>query len=113
MFEQEKALAKRILAGLEDGRLDAAGTFRYVDEADPALIHLLFGWLRAWYPPGHGASDAVLGRLGDLCTRYPKAARLAKEGATDPIVEWFLDEHSYRDLRSGEFIDLVVEKLEG
>ncbi len=112
-FDHEKRVARRLLGALEDGTLNATDTFHIVGSADPTLIHFIFAWLRAWYPASHPAADAVLGRLGTLCTRYPKAARMAKEGAADALVEWFEESYSYRDLRAAEFIDLIVEKLEG
>ena len=112
-FELEKAAARRLLGALEDGTLGTTDTFRLVEEADPTLVYFVFAWLRAWYPPSHPASDGVLGRLGELCSRYPKAARIAKEGQGDAIVAWFEDAYGYRDLRAAEFVELVVEKLEG
>ena len=112
-FNKEKAAAQRLLGALEDGTLGAADTFFLVEEADPTLVYFIFTWLRAWYPPSHPAADAVLGRLGELCSRHPKAARIAKDGQKDAIVAWFEDAYGYRDFRAAEFIDLVVEKLEG
>jgi hypothetical protein len=38
---------------------------------------------------------------------------MAKDGKEDALVAWFEDDYAYRDLRAAEFIDLVVEKLEG
>ena len=112
-FKMEKAAAQRLLGALEDGKLGATDTFHLVEQADPTLVYFVFAWLRAQYPPSHPASDAVLGRMGELCSRYPKAARMAQDGKEDPIVEWFEDAYNYRDFRAVEFIDLVVEKLEG
>ena len=112
-FNAEKQAARRLLAAIEDGRLSTLDTFLLIEDADPALVHFIFAWLRAWYPPGHPAAEGVLGRLGDVVSRYPKAAALAAEGRRDPIVAWFDDAYSYRDFRSDEFVDLVVEKLEG
>ena len=112
-FNIEKAEARRLLGALEDGKLGARDTFNLVEKADPTLVYFVFTWLRAWYPPSHPASDAVLGRLGELCSRYPKAAKMAKDGKEDALVPWFEGSYGYRDLRAAEFIDLVVEKLEG
>jgi len=112
-FSIEKAEAQRLLGALEDAKLGASDTFRLVEKADPALVYFVFTWLRARYPSSHPASDAVLGRMGELCSRYPKAARMAQDGKEDPIVEWFEDAYNYRDFRAAEFIDMVVEKLEG
>jgi hypothetical protein len=112
-FNIEKAEARRLLGALEDGKLGATDTFQLVKKADPTLIYFVFAWLRARYPSSHPASDAVLGRMGELCSRYPKAARMAQDGKDDPLVEWFEDAYGYRDFRAAEFIELVVEKLEG
>ena len=112
-FNIEKAAARRLLGALEDGKLEAPDTFQLVEEADPTLVYFVFAWLRARYPSSHSASDGVLGRMSELCSRYPKAARMAQDGKEDPLVEWFEDAYGYRDFRAAEFIDLVVEKLEG
>lgn len=112
-FDMEKAAAQRLLSALEDGSLNARDTFYLVEDADPTLVYFIFSWLRAWYPPSHPAGDAVLGRIGELCTQHPRAARIAREGQGDAVVDWFEDAYTYRDFRSAEFIELVVEKLEG
>jgi len=39
--------------------------------------------------------------------------KMMKEGQADPVVEWFEDEHTYTQFRPREFIELIVEKLEG
>ena len=43
----------------------------------------------------------------------PSLAAQLEEGAEDAIVEWFEETYEYADLPAGQFIDLVVEKLEG
>lgn len=112
-FEHEKRSARRLLGAIEDGTLATAQTWHLVSEADPTLVYFIFSWIRAWYPAHHPAADGVLGRLTDLLTRYPAAAKRAREGASDPLVAWFEDTYAYRDLRAAEFVDLIVEKLEG
>lgn len=112
-FAPEKRAAHRILSALDQGPLDATHTIANIRDADPTLIYFLFTWLRATYPPSHPASDGVLGRLGELVSRYPEAVRIAKKGASDPIVQWFEDAYSYRDFLADDFVDLIVEKLEG
>ena len=111
-FEQEKRAALRILHAVENGGLTARATYDLVEDADPALIHLIFAWIRTHYPPHHPAAEGVLGRLVEVC-RFPKVAGLMREGASDPIVTWFEDTYEYRELDAQGFIDLVVEKLEG
>ncbi len=112
-FEAEKRAALSILGGIEDAKLSSGAIFDLVREADPTLVYFLFSWLRAHYPSSHSASDGVLGRLGELVTEYPKAARMAKSGESDSIVAWFEDGHSYRDYHADAFVELIVEKLEG
>ena len=111
-FEQIKQDAERILEGIEDYKLTTDQIHRLVVEADPTLVFFLFAWVRAHYPSSHPASDGVLGRLGALLTDHPDVARIAKAGGSDPVVAWFQESHSYRELQSREFIDLVVDKLE-
>ena len=111
-FEQLKRDAQRILEGLEDAKLNTDQTYHLVVEADPTLVFFLFAWLRANYPSTHSASDGVLGRLGELVTKYPTVARMARAGESDAVVAWFQDAYGYRDFRSREFLDLVVDKLE-
>ena len=36
-----------------------------------------------------------------------------REGKSDVIVNWFEEEHTYRDFTAEQFIALVIEKLEG
>lgn len=111
-FEYEKRTARRILAGIEDGRLSTYETYDLASDADPALMYLIFAWLRAQYPSSNSLSDGVLGRLGALCTEHPAIARKAKAGESDSVVAWFEESHRYRDHNADAFIDLIVEKLE-
>ena len=111
-FESEKRAARSILSAIEDGGVTPGQTFDRLRGADPALLHLIFAWLRARYPSSHPTSDGVQGRLAELCVQYPAAARIANKGQADPIVAWFEDGHSYRDFSAQDFVDLVVEKLE-
>ncbi len=112
MFEQENRAALRILEGIEAGTMSTADSLQLVEDADPALVYLVFTWLRHRYGPGDPASDAVLGRLGDVGKLGRVAAKM-RAGQADPVVKWFEDEHSYRDLGSREFVALIVDKLEG
>ena len=87
-------------------------SYRELRDADPALVHLIFRWLRKRYRD-HPAAEGVLGRLSALCSSHRDITRHAKGGEDDPVVGWFEGTHRYKDLESSEFIDLVVEKLEG
>jgi hypothetical protein len=111
-FDQEQKAALRILEGIEEGTMSAQDSAALVEDADPALIYLIFTWLRHHYKPDDPAGDAVLSRLLAISNR-PAVGKMVKEGQTDPVVEWFEDAYSYRKLGSKEFIELIVEKLEG
>jgi hypothetical protein len=110
-FVHEKRVAARLLDALENGSLPIEDIKPLAEEADPALLHLIIGWLRANYA-GHSAAEGVFGRVVDIC-RYPSVAKLAKEGESDSIASWFKETYDFRDLQADEFIELVVEKLEG
>ena len=112
-FEQERAAALRILEGIEEGTMSAADSFNLIDDADPALVYLIFTWIRARYGPSHPASDAVIGRLLAISNRYTAVPKKMKQGQADPVVEWFEDSYTYKDLNAKDFIALVVDKLEG
>jgi hypothetical protein len=111
-FERQQAAALRILEGIEEGTMSAADSFALVEEADPTLIYLLFTWLRRRYAD-HPNADAVIGRLVAVVDRDPLVGRMMKEGQKDPVVAWFEEEHSYTSLRAREFVELIVDKLEG
>lgn len=102
--------ALRILEGIEEGTMSASDSQVIVEEADPALVYLIFTWLRKRYKE-HTNSDAVIGRLVEVSNRG-NIAKQMNEGKTDPVSRWFEENYSYKDLEKKEFIDLVVDKLE-
>jgi hypothetical protein len=110
-LEQEQRAALRILEGIEEGTMSASDSLSLVEDADPALVYLIFTWLRKRYSD-HVNSDAVIGRLVAVSGRGSIAKKM-KEGQADPVVQWFEESYSYRDLPSKEFIELIIEKLEG
>jgi len=92
--------------------MSASDSLALVEDADPALIYLIFTWLRKRYAD-HPNADAVIGRLVEISSRGSIAAKM-KEGQSDPVVQWFEESYSYRKLDSKEeFIQLIIEKLEG
>ncbi len=98
---------------LENGSPSTDATRPLADDADPVLVYAMFAWLRAYYHPGHSASDGVLGRIVALCTASPAVARAARSAEKDPIVEWLEESFTWRDLDRDELVSLVVDKLEG
>jgi hypothetical protein len=112
-FDHETRIAKRLLDVVENGILSTADIRPLYEAADPALVYLIFAWLRVRYHAGHSASEGVLGRIVALCSASTKVTRMAREGEHDSIVTWFEETHDYRDFDRNDFISLVVEKLEG
>jgi len=112
-FDYEKRCATRLFDAIENGSLPADQTLPLLTDADPALVYLIFAWLRVRYHAGHSASDGVLGRIVHFCQESPKVAKMARSGEQDPIVLWFEETHEYRDFERNEFISFIVEKLEG
>ena len=112
-FAHEKRTARHMLSALEDGSQSIEDMRGLYEEADPALVYLLFGWLRDRYPASHGASVGVLGRIVGLCQASSVVAKAARTGEKDAIAQWFEETHSYREMERDDFIDLIVEKLEG
>src|SRR6476469_6050909 len=110
-LEQEQRAALRILEGIEEGTMSTTETYGLVEDADPALVYLIFTWLRKRYSD-HPNSDAVIGRLVEVSGRG-SVPKMMKEGQADPVVEWFEDAYKYKDLEKAEFIELIIEKLEG
>jgi hypothetical protein len=110
-LEQQQRAALRILEGIEEGTLSAADSLALVEDADPALVYLLFTWLRKRYAD-HVNADAVIGRLVAVSGRG-SVAKMMKEGQADAVVQWFEDSYSYRKLEAKELVELIIEKLEG
>ena len=110
-FEHEQRAALRILEGIEEGTASATDSLNMVEEADPALVYLIFTWLRKRYAD-HPNADAVIGRLVAVSNKG-NVPKMMKEGAEDPVVEWFEDSYKYKDLDKQQFIELIIEKLEG
>ncbi|PRQ03068.1 hypothetical protein ENSA5_18390 [Enhygromyxa salina] len=110
-FEHQRAAALRILQSIELGSLSSPELFNLIEEADPTLVYLIFTWLRVRYR-SDPAAEGVIGRMVELCKRYPSVTAQVKEGQADSVVEWFEDEYAYGDLDAQAFVALVVDKLE-
>ena len=93
--------------------MSAAASGNLIDDADPALVYLIFTWLRNRYGADHPAAEGVIGRLVALTSGYNSVKAKMREGKADSIVTWFEEEHSYREFTAEAFIALVIEKLEG
>ena len=112
-FEHEQRAAMHLLQGIEDGTLRVANAGALIDDADPALVYLIITWLRNRYAGDHPAAEGVIGRLVELTNGSSNVKAKMREGKADPIVTWFEDAYAYKDFEAADFIELVVEKLEG
>ena len=75
-FEQQTKTALRILEGIEGGTMNSGDSLDLLEEADPALVYLLFTWLRHRYGPNDPAAEAVLGRLAAVSKLGSVAAKM-------------------------------------
>ena len=112
-FDHEKRQALQLLQGIENGTLSVVDAGRQMEKADPALVYFIVTWLRSRYGGDHPAAEGVVGRLVELTGANPTIKAQMREGKADAIVTWFEESHEYRELGAPEFVDLVVEKLEG
>src|SRR5438552_16383716 len=110
-LEQEQRAALRILEGIEEGTMSASDSFALVEAADPALVYLIFTWLRKRYAD-HPNSDAVIGRVVAISGRGA-VPKLMREGQADAVVQWFEESYTYKTLEKAELIELIIEMLEG
>lgn len=111
-FEAEKEAALRILQGIELGTMTADESYELLAEADPALVYFIFKWLKKRYRD-HEDEEEVRRRVKDIRNTYRAITRRAKSAEDDPLIGWFEGTYQYKDLDAAEFIDIVVEKLEG
>ncbi len=112
-FEQEQRSALHLLQSIENGTLSTLEVNHLIDEADPALVYFVFTWLRRHYAGDHPAAEGVIGRLVEITGKHRTANEKVQKGKTDPVVTWFEEEYSYRELDAEKFVALIVEKLEG
>lgn len=110
-FETEQREARRLLDSIELGSMPTTDVARLIELADPVWVYLMFTWLRTRYAK-HAAAGGVIGRIVEICQRYPLATRMMKEGQHDSLVEWFESTYEYRELDADAFVQIVIEKLE-
>jgi hypothetical protein len=112
-FEEEKLEALVMLQGVEQGTMEPEESFELLNKADPTLVYFIFKWIKKHYHRDHEAVDIVRPRLSALCNEHRSLTRRAKSGEDDPVVGWFEGTHRYSELTAEEFIEIIVEKLEG
>jgi hypothetical protein len=109
-----KTQALRLLNGLEMGGLNSTDGRILAEDLDPVLVHLIVRFLREVYPATEPAARPVLERVVELTDAYPGIVAQTQEGEADPISNWFISEHTFKDFRNrGEtMVDIVIDKLE-
>lgn len=110
-FELEEREARRVLDAIELGSTSIADCFALLEQSDPTFVYLLFSWLRNRFA-NDPAAVGVIGRIVEICQRYPGVTRMMKQGEADSLAKWFEDTYEYRDLSADAFVRIVVEKLE-
>tara|TARA_B100001094_G_C18044325_1_gene726605 strand:+ start:161 stop:508 length:348 start_codon:yes stop_codon:yes gene_type:complete len=115
MFEQEQREALRLLKGIEEGGISTSDCYEIFQSSEPALVYLIFTWIRTNYPSSHKDAQGVLGRMLELTQNYDDVLPKVKKGEADVIVQWFEDTYSYSETNTSpdEFIRIIIEKLEG
>lgn len=111
----DKHQALRLLTGLENGGMSAADAFGLAERLDPVLVYLIVRYLRESYPASDPAAQSVLERVLALTSYDPAIVRKCRDGEKDSVSQWFAADHSFRSFRGrpSEFLDVIVEKLEG
>ncbi len=112
-FSEEKQHAFGILLGIAQASATADETFALLKDAEPVLVYFLFRWLKKYYHKDHDDYEFVKANLSDVRNSHRQLTRMAKDGEEDPLVEWFEGNYKYREMTAFEFIDLIIEKLEG
>ena len=114
-MEAQKAHGKRILSAIEGGMTSVADIYKMVEDQDPSLVYFVVKYLRKKYPPTHQAADAITSRIVELTGTYDDVRDLYQKGEKDILTEWFEDNYSWGEFRDRpeEFIDLIIEKIEG
>jgi hypothetical protein len=112
-FEDEKLEALTVLQGIAQGTLTPHEAHEWLEKQDEVLVYFILKYIKKHYHKEHEEHDEVRARLVDLQTSYRAITRKAKAGEEDLVVEWFEGNHQYREMTAEEFIDVVVEKLEG
>lgn len=105
----------RLIRGIENGNLPFNDAYQIASKLDPVLVYFAMRYLRERHPPTNPASSGVVERLVELTSTYADLVQLARKGEKDVMREWFDDTHTVREFfdREQEFVDLIVDKLEG
>ena len=105
----------RLIRGIENGNLLTVDAYQIATNRDPVLVYFALRYIRERYPASHPNSTGVLARLVELTKTYPDVMELSRKGEKDVMREWFDDTHTVREFfgKEEEFVDLIVDKLEG
>ena len=109
----EKREALAVLQGILTGEAMPEETIAALEEADPTLVYFIFKWIEKHYHRDHDDYELMKSRLSEIKNTARSLTRRAKDGEGDPVVEWFEGTYRYSELGPVDFIDLVIEKLEG
>ncbi|MGB1013910.1 MAG: hypothetical protein ACPG4T_07245 [Nannocystaceae bacterium] len=112
-FEAEKLQALSILKGIVEGTMTTQECFDLLDPADPTLVYFIFKYIKKHYHRDHDEFEVVRPRLKDIKNSHRSLTRKAKSGEDDPVVGWFEGSHRYSEMTPEDFVDVIIDKLEG
>ncbi len=108
-----KDSATHFIEKLDAGQLAVTDAYNSVKAMDPLLAYFVLRFLKEKY--GRDAGSGGAKTLMELLSTYPDVAKLTRVSEDEPMKEWFDDSYSMRQYfgKPSEFIELIVDKLEG
>ena len=109
----EPLAVAKILKGIVEGTMTTQECFDLLDPADPTLVYFIFKYIKKHYHRDHDEFEVVRPRLKDIKNSHRSLTRKAKSGEDDPVVGWFEGSHRYSEMTPEDFVDVIIDKLEG
>lgn len=103
--------AASFLEVFTDGRKEIDQATNLLDNMDQTLGYFLVRFLRE---NRRVCGDGTRSRLVQFAQDNPKVAKIMRQPPDEPLAEWFDSSYTMNDFSSTqEFIDLIVDKIEG
>jgi len=107
-----RQLAIDLIEKIEDGRMSSSDAYMIIERLDPLLAYFCLRFLREKY--SHQSGSAAINCITEIVSTYEDVKKMMKEGAADPMNEWFDDGYTVREYSADPdgYVDLIIEKLE-